>query len=307
MNWKGFKPQLLSNDEFGLDDLDYTAMVASFKHDGVRVECTKEGLFNRSLKELPNKELQEYFREFYETIPEDIVVEGEIWHLHKPCREIAGICNSLHGGKDLDGMMIMLFDLADLNRDDLTALGRNIVLSTYYMKKWIESPKISLIHHIYVEDPVSVADFYEEAIKQGFEGLVLNDFRKTYKRGRVTINQHIGFKIKPEKEEDLEIIGVNERFINTNESEINELGHKYKRNTVNDKQPSGLAGTFLCRLPNGNETKVTCTGTKEERKEMWENSSDYIGRYVVVKSMNYGTKDKPRHPRMIKIKEKIEK
>jgi hypothetical protein len=42
--------------------------------------------------------------------------------------------------------------------------------------------------------------------------------------------------MKPFKEDDLKIIDVTERMENTNESQINELGQSYKRNTVDAKK-----------------------------------------------------------------------
>ncbi len=149
--------------------------------------------------------------------------------------------------------------------------------------------------------------FYEECIDAGYEGIVLMDGRKKYKCNRVTIKQHIGFKLKPHKEEDLIIIGVTERLENTNESQVNELGHSFKRNTLDAKKPTGIAATFICKMDNGEEPKVTITGSEASRREIWANKESYIGKYVITKSMDYGVKDKPRHPRMLGIKESIEK
>ena len=100
---------------------------------------------------------------------------------------------------------------------------------------------------------------------------MLMDGRKKYKQGRVTINQHIGFKMKPHNELDLPILGVTERFLNLNESETNELGQSFKRNTVDAKEGTGIAATFICQLPNGETTKVTITGIESARREIWQN------------------------------------
>jgi hypothetical protein len=309
MNWKGFKPQLLSNEDYNLEELDYSNMLASIKYDGVRIEATREGLFGRSLKALENPELQDKFRDFYETIPEGVILEGEMYHNDKPCREISGICDSSHGGKDLRGFHIRLFDAYDLNADmsQMTYFDRLVTLSTIYNTKCLKSNLTSLVEHFLVRSYHEATIEYKYSLKNGYEGLVLMDGTKPYKRGRVTIKQHIGFKMKPHKYEDLEIIGVNERFINTNKSEINELGHKYKRNTVKDKQATGIAATFECKMDSGSTTKVTITGTEAERREIWNNKADYIGRYAVVKSMDYGVKDKPRIGRLVGIKNKSEK
>ena len=106
---------------------------------------------------------------------------------------------------------------------------------------------------------------------------------------------------------DLPILDVTERFLNTNESKKNELGQSFKRNTVDAKQGTGIAATFVCKLPNGETTKVTITGNEAYRRDIWDNKDEYVGQYAVVKSMDYGTKDKLRHARLLDIKTKIEK
>ena len=95
MSDKMFKPMLLSNDEFELNSLDFTLMYASPKRDGVRAEVTRDGIKNRSLKILRNKKIQEYFKSVYENLPEGVILEAEIHSNTIPCREIAGLCNSL--------------------------------------------------------------------------------------------------------------------------------------------------------------------------------------------------------------------
>lgn len=318
MNFKNFKPQLISNEDYDLETLDYSHMVQSIKRDGVRIEATREGLYNRSLKLLANKELQHRFKAFCDTIPKGMVIEGEMIDDDLPCRTISGMCNAKNGGKDISRFKIYIFDMyqipSDSNGDDLIGLMRNAILRELYTSRWLKSPLIELVIHSRVNSFKEAQLFYDRCIKDGYEGSVLNDMSKNYKRGRATIKQNIAYKLKPHKEEDLEIIGVNERFINTNESETNELGRSYKRNTVKDKRPTGIAATFTCRLGNSKKeistdgtTKVTITGTEGFRREIWENKTAYIGQYAVVKSMDFGTKDKPRHPRLLSIKHKVEK
>lgn len=286
------KPMLLSNDEFDLHELDYSNMYKSIKRDGVRVEIINNGLVGRSLKPFRNKKLHEYFS----GLDFDYVLEGEIYCHGIPCSDMAGICNSLdepipHGTK------IYIFGLYD---KDMTFEERYDKLKEIVK----DNDKIELVVQDRCKSSEEAKNFFDVSLSFGYEGIVLMDGRKKYKEGRITIKEHIGFKLKPHKEEDLLIIGVNERFENTNESQINELGYKYKRNTVDEKEATGIAATFTCRMDNGEETKVTITGDESFRREIWNNKEKYIGQYAVVKSMDYGTKDKLRHPRLLSIKGK---
>ena len=293
---------LLSNDEYDLDTLDYTRMFGSGKRDGVRSEISNKGIQNRSLKILRNSKVQNIFKEVYENLPDDVLIEAEIHSDTMPCREIAGICNSLDHDVPSD-LKLYIFGIFDTEK----TFEERIQLLKEVEKKYMKGNRYEIIPQTLIISSKHASTFNQEMLNKGFEGIVLMDGRKLYKQGRVTINQHIGFKLKPHNELDLPILGVTERFLNLNESETNELGRSFKRNTVDAKEGTGIAATFICQLPNGETTKVSLTGDEEFRREIWTNQKSYIGKYAVVKSMAYGVKDKLRHARLISIKEKIEK
>ncbi len=296
------KPMLLSNDEFDLNILEFINMFQSKKRDGVRAEITNQGIKNRSFKILRNPKVQNYFKEVYEDLPDDIILEAEVYSPTNPCRVIAGICNSDDRDipKDLKLYIFGIFD-------DIATFEERIPMIHKVEDNYLKGNRYKIVEQIQVHSSTEAQEFYDKAIKDGYEGAVLMDGRKKYKQGRVTINQHIGFKMKPHKELDLPILGVTERFLNLNESKTNELGHSFKRNTVDAKEGTGIAATFICQLENGETTKVTITGDEQSRKEIWKNQNKYIGKFAVVKSMDYGVKDKLRHARLLKIKDAIEK
>ena len=296
-----FKPQLLSNDEYDLNSLDFTEMYISEKRDGVRAEVSNKGILNRSLKVLPNVKVQAWFKEVYENLPDGIIIEAEIHSESLPCRIIAGICNS--DEKDVpEDLKLYIFGIYD---EKLNFTERMVKLDK--VLKPIKSKRYALIKQLMVCSAKEARILYRDFIKKGYEGAVLMSGAGRYKNGRVTINEHIGFKWKPVREDDLEILDITERMLNTNESLTNELGRSYKRNTVDAKESTGIAATFICKLENGMSCGVTITGDEESRRKIWLNKSFYIGKIAVVKSMEGGQKDKLRHPVLIRIKEGIEK
>lgn len=304
---KPFRPMLLSNDEYNLEDLDYTDMVISKKLDGVRFEITRDGVFGRSMKKIPNKQIQELYEPVCKLIPENFVLEGEFWSPFMPCREIAGLCNRSDTEIPLH-LNVHVFDLIHTKsvKEDTRRLLRSSVLYSFFKDNALYRLRMRLIECHKVYDAKDAKLIFEAFIKEGEEGAVMYDNTKFYKQGRVTIKQGIAFKLKPHKEEDLVILGVTERLKNLNESMTDELGHSFKRNTKEDKEGTGIAAAFICKYKD-TTTKVTLTGTEEERKEIWDNKEEYIGKYAVVKSMDFGAKDKLRHPRLLGIKESLEK
>lgn len=297
-----YKPMLLSNDDFDLESLDYSCMYGSFKRDGVRAVVSNKGIVGRSLKQMSNKKLQVWFKEICDSMPNGIILDAEIHSDTLPCRTIAGICNSLDYDIPQD-LKLYIFGIYDPQKNFQQRL--NWLFSDIWSV--LPGDRYELVNQNKLKSAEEVKKFFDMAIDMGYEGVVLMDGRAKYKCGRVTIKEHIGFKMKPHKEEDVLIVGVTERLENTNESKINELGYKYKKNTVNAKRGTGIAAAFICKLHNGENCKVPLTGSEADRSDIWEERDLYIGKYVIVKSMDYGVKDKLRHPRMIGIKERIEK
>jgi ATP-dependent DNA ligase len=248
-----------------------------------------------------NPRLQEFFIEVYQNLPEWVILEAEIHADSLSCREIAGICNSKD--KEIpDDMKLYFFGYY---HEELSFYQRILAL-TIATQEFMSGDKFQVVRQYSIESPERAQQFFEDALSKGFEGAVLMDGRKYYKQGRVTIKEGIGYKMKPFKEEDLPIIGVTERLENLNESQTNELGQSFKRNTVDAKKETGIAAAFICDMGDGVTTKVTLTGTEEERRNIWENREKYIGMIAVVKSMDYGAKEKLRHPVLVRVKEKCE-
>lgn len=293
---------LLSNDEVDVPRLDYSTMFASYKLDGVRILITRDGLLSRSLKPIRNTLINKKFGVLCSMLMPEEILECELYYKDLPCRITAGIVNS-HCKDPLD-LKLYCFDYYNSNLPSLDFLHRYSMYREYCRMSNIELIEPIIQHRVvsYLE----VEDMFRIATNTDKEGLVLKCYSKPYKPGRVTIKQGIGYKIKPHKEEDLEIIGVLERMENTNESQINELGGSFKRNTKDAKKRTGIASCVVCKLPEGGTTKVTLTGDETYRRRVWETRGLFIGRIAVVKSMDYGAKDKLRHPRLVRVKEEVE-
>lgn len=294
-------PMLLSNKEYDLNKVNFDNKRISDKRDGVRGETDNTGILGRSLKKPRNLKIQEYFREVYENLPDGVLLEGEIYCDGIPCEEMSGICNSLD--KDIPlGTKIYLFGMYDSN---LTFDDRYVMLDNM-TEMYCKGDRWEVVDQYRVKSAEEAEAFYLNCLEKGYEGAVLMTGDAKYKEDRVTIKQDIGYKMVPMATTDLLIIGVTERETNTNESFKNELGKSTKRNTVDAKESTGMAACFICK--DGElETKVTIGGSEESRREIWSNKERYTGCYAVVKSKDYGKKDRLRQPRLKGIKNSVEK
>jgi DNA ligase-1 len=163
----------------------------------------------------------------------------------------------------------------------------------YLKSRLLPHNSYEIVDYTLLYNVEAVEEMYDKAIDNGYEGLVLRKPDGHYKFGRATAKEQLFLKLKPIENLSARCIGFTERMMNTNESFRDELGYLTKRNTIADKQETGIAATVICDYE-GEEVKITLTGTEEYRRYIWENQKDYIGKMVNFKGMLYGSKNLPR-------------
>jgi len=307
------KPMLGNNQSFDLEECELP-IAASIKRDGIRGESVNKSLLSRELKPIPNKQVQQLFQ----TIPHlDTMLDMELY--------IHGLPFNEHS------TFIMTHDLATRKHSDKikASLRKQELTNNYYYYlnlpkdfkfyifdvvmdlgycdriDWLkanlpEGNKYEIVDYKLCYTIEEIEEYYDYAIEQGYEGLVLRKPNGAYKHGRATRKEQTFLKLKPIKELTATCTGFTERMINTNISFKNELGFSTKRNTVDNKEATGIAATVITDF-NGDELKITLTGTEEERMHIWNNQQDYLGRDVLFEGMLYGSKNLPRHPVFLKF------
>ena len=148
-----------------------------------------------------------------------------------------------------------------------------------------------------------VEAYFEEALENGFEGLILRNPDGRYKFGRATVKENLIFKVKSFVTFDAKIIGVIQatEVREGAEKKTDELGRSVTSKKKDDRVLIEKAAAFVV-LYEDKPLKVTIAMTDEEKIEVWKNRSKYIGRYVEYKGMLVGAKDLPRHPNTIRMR-----
>lgn len=263
----------------------------SMKYDGVRAIFKNGELLARSLKPIGNVQLKEKYEKLLDYSKEhDVIFDGEFYSHELSFQEITSIINS--DDKEVPGdIKFHCFDMVVKEKYDedfnFRLSNMNITLEQFDSVVIVEQT------NVYNIDEVETC--FESALKQGFEGLILRDPLGKYKCGRSTVNEGLLLKVKPFETFDSKVIEVIERQENLNESQTNELGRSFKRNTKDDKKKTGIASCLVTEY-DGNEFRVTLTGDEDFRKEIWDNKEKYIGKMFEYKGMKIGMKDVPRHP-----------
>lgn len=129
-----------------------------------------------------------------------------------------------------------------------------------------------------------IREFYDEAIENNEEGIVIAKKDSEYKFGRHTMNSGNIFKMKEDKLEfDGVILSVEEATEAREGAEktVNELGRSKTSQLKEDRIPSGIAKGFRVRMEDGRELTVSLNSyNTEEKRALLINPTDFIGKWI---------------------------
>jgi len=341
-----FKPLLAPNKQPDLDELNYP-LLTSYKLDGIRCIFYKGQILSRSLKPIPNKQLREKFEPIRAyTEKYDLILDGEIYSPDLTFQEITSfvMTQDFEDKKAIKKfgeikkipyhLKFYCFDAVEKN--NLSQFYADRILNNVIPLIYTDIIKlIEIVTQDIVKSKQEVELYFEKALKEGYEGLILRNPESRYKCGRATLKENIIYKLKPYRTFDAKIIDVIQAtIVNPNaEKKINELGRSVTSKKKDDRILIDKASAFLvkycnkcngtgkiyheCHSQNGQpkgygtyfscnsckEVKPVITMTDEEKEEIWKNKESYIGRCIEYKGMLVGSKDVPRHPTMLRFRE----
>lgn len=310
---KKFKPMLAPNDKVNLDEIKYP-ILASYKLDGIRCLFIKGEMVSRALKPIQNKQLRDKMKPLADYSREhDLILDGEIYSPDMTFQEITRyvMTQDFEDKKSIkkhgrvltipESLKFYCFDYVDEGMlMDCFFSARNDLI------KRVTKDNLNLIspvNQIAVNSKEDVEAYFEEALKNNYEGLILKDPNGKYKCGRGTIREGLIYKVKPFVTFDAEILDVIQGTeVDPNaEKTINELGRSVTSKKKDDRILIEKASAVEVEYE-GKKLKVTLAMTDEEKEEVWANREQYVGKIIEYKGMLVGSKDVPRHPVMIRFR-----
>jgi len=319
---KTFKPQLCPNNEIDLNTLTYP-LLASTKLDGCRLLFKQEEIVTRSLKSLPNKQLNEKFeplRKYSEK--NNLILDGEVFTPRVPFQFIVScfmtedydtkqsikkwteLCQEhdyfITRKEVFSKLKFYCFDM--IANEDNTFPFRGRWPSCHTLAKDFSDIMVGVNQRLVINKE-EVENYFEEVLKEGFEGLILRNPESLYKFGRCTIREAIAYKLKPWVTIDSKIIGfIQATQVNEDaEKTINELGRSRTSKRQDDRHTINKAQAFVVDF-NGKELSVPIAMTDEKKEYIWTHQDEYLNKYVEYKYMNVGMKDLPRIPKFIRMR-----
>ena len=145
--------------------------------------------------------------------------------------------------------------------------------------------------------------FEGQALSDGFEGLMLRDPKGPYKCGRATLKQGWLLKMKRFMDSEAVITGFEEQMSNQNEAGEDAFGRTKRSKALDGMVAANTLGKFIAteigETPwKGKTLKIGGFKgmTAVERKRIWDNQADYLGKILTYKYQPHGVKDLPRLP-----------
>lgn len=265
---------------------------ASFKIDGIRVLCKDSQSLSRSLKQIPNQHFARMMdHKMFHGLDGEVVV-GEPNHENVMQKTTSGLM-SVDGSPDFT---YYVFDYWTKPETPYTERYNNLCKGfTGEGNTFPGYPYIKLLEQKLIHNQEELKAFETEALKQGYEGIMVRSPDSPYKFGRSTAKQGYLLKVKRFIDGEAVVVGVIEKMHNANELQVDELGYAKRSSCKDGLVPAGVLGALECiDIVSG---KYFCIGTgfnDEDRLSLWE--SQPIGSIVKYKHFPNGVKNAPRFP-----------
>jgi DNA ligase-1 len=298
-----FRPMLASPAD--VDALRYP-LLASPKLDGIRCLAMGGRAMSRSMKPIPNRHVQQKFAEFarqLEGLDGELIV-GE--PNHPDVYRTTSSAVMAH-----DGTPDFFFWAFDLWDEGYGYAMRFSLLAKRFQPINDMAPWAMILPHDYIRDRDELDAFEADALKQGFEGVMLRSLDGPYKRGRSSAREGYLLKLKRYRDAEAEIVGFEERMHNGNEAFTSELGRTKRSTAMAGLVPTGSLGAFVLRGLPGQpfEGVIFNVGTglvEQERQRFWRERDALLGKIVKYKFFDIGVKDAPRHPVYLGFRDPID-
>ena len=260
-------------------NITYPAIVQR-KFDGVRclAVLNKDGtvsLMSRKGKEFPH--LNHIRKDIAaNNSNESIVIDGELYSDTLTFQELVGLVRreTLKEGNDeqMFEVSLRVYDCIDLN-NEADFKDRYVTITAITSG----AEYLSLVENMRVTNENQIHKYQAQFVEEGYEGAMVRNLTGAYAIGKRSANLQ---KVKTFLDDEFEIVGF----------------------TQGTGGETGCV-IWICKTKDGKEFNVRPRGTREERKEYFQNGDDYIGKMLTVRYQELTDDGIPRFPVGISIRD----
>lgn len=165
-------------------------------------------------------------------------------------------------------------------------------------------PQVKLVPQVLLRDPFEVSQYEETMLARGYEGIMLRSPDGAYKHGRSTLREAHLMKLKRFADSEAEVLELVEQLHNGNPAVRNAAGKLERSSHKANKQGKKTLGALAVRdVHTKVEFEIGSGLDDETRVRFWKNPNLVKGKIVKYKYFPTGSKDKPRFPVYLGIRE----
>lgn len=291
-----------------IDTLPYP-MLFSPKLDGVRCTVQNGRLYSRTLKLIPNLEMQaRWGREKHNGLDGEIIA-GRTFN------ETSSVVMSKN--KPMDNAMFHVFDTLD----DLEPFNIRAANARHTVDSLEPGSKIVPLDQVLIKNARQLRAYEKNTLAAGFEGVMGRTPHGGYKHGRSTLKEGGLVAIKRFVDAEAVVLGTFEQMENQNEKQVNELGRSKRSSHKAGKVGKGTLGGFHVALYDVKTGHIagykegggadgafdigTGVGlTDKVRQELWHKRQGLVGKIIKFRYQLVGMKDAPRLPVFLAFRDK---
>jgi DNA ligase-1 len=301
-----FKPMLAP----GEDPMSYPdyfeklkyPLFCSPKYDGIRC-ITKYGkTLSRSGKILPSKQVQRDYSKLNNLDGE--LIEGLSTDVDVYNRTQSYVMSENKSGN----ISYHIFDIVsdeDLNKPFYERLQ---IASKRVLE--LGRADVKLIPHLYVENYDDLMAYEKLCLDDGYEGIMMRHPEGHYKQGRGTFKEGLIYKLKRFNDGEGILVDILPMMENHNTLEKDELGYAKRSSSKDGLVASDIAGKLVVLVEFQDEDLYLDVApgsfTHEDRRKLLKNREEYLGKILKFRFFKHGAKDKPRFPRALGFRNKID-
>lgn len=288
-----FKPMLAATCE-DTAKLVYPVL-ASHKLDGIRATVRGGILMSRSMKPIPNKQVQAKFAGLAEGMDGELI-KGDPTAPDAFRKTTSAVMTEDDPTADISDIHFHTFDLVSAGQFSSRIKDAESCAHR-------AGPRVTFVKHTLIHSAEELLAFEEAALALGHEGIMVRSLGGLYKQGRSTEKQGWLLKVKRFVDSEAVVLGMDELMHNENEATKNELGHTERSSHKAGLVAAGVLGALQVRdLKSGVEFEIGTGFTAEQRLRFFSNRGEngkpltIVGLIARYKYFPTGSKDKPRFP-----------
>lgn len=291
------KRPLLAADLSGVDlsKLKYP-LLASPKIDGIRALVSGGVGVSRSMKPIRNKYTQLLLGvSALEGLDGELAV-GNPWDKNLMQQTSSGVMSA-------DGFPPVHYYVFD-KWNSSEVFNNRLQLAEQVVYNY-NAPAIRFLRHTLINSHEELLAYEQEHLTLGYEGVMLRSLSGIYKQNRSTLREGILLKLKRFHDAECIVQGFEPLYRNQNPATVDERGFTKRSSVQEGKVADEYLGSLIVRsLDTGVLFSIGSGFTEHQRRVLWDDRDNLVGRIVKYKSFKVGVKEAPRFPIFLGFRDK---